>query len=835
MDNLVGYVNSKSNRTYINIFINGLIISWFIYTISSNSYMLFHFSAETFAAIISFCIFIIALNARSFTGDNYLILLGIAFGFVGICNIIHILSGTQISIGITQNISYQIRVVQRIIEGITFFLFAALLQRKPKLNTIFSSYLVMAAILLLSIFNWCTFPECYNGSGFTAFYLMSGWIMAGILLVSFLLLLRNRKKLSNRVFYFMSAAYLILLISEILLTDAPDYSYMDMLRHFLKIVSFYLIYKAIVESSLMTPYRLMFYELKSSNDALKAKTIEMENEIVQRKKAEEELSHSRNFYLALSENLPEIVWMMGTDMKCSYVNKWCSEYTGMPLEMLLGDGLMGSIHKDDFDVFYSAAAEAFNVHRSFEVELRIRRYDGEYRWHSVSGRPVDDANGCFDGYIGVCYDITEKKQKEEAEKLLLESQSKYRSLFENMNEAFVFGQVLENAEGEKETKILEVNPAFERMIGVKPENIVGEDIFQIFADMPLTYNKVDFDCNCERYEIKADLLKKWFSVSTYRMDKGYFADFISDITGQKLLHERLEKSNKDLLSILEELKQTQAQLIQQEKLAGIGQLAAGIAHEINNPLGFIMSNCETLKRYLAKIKELTDSYVDLKNSLAAIEYDGIRSRLREIDEIEERTKIDFVFSDLKDLIDDTDGGLKRIHNIVKELRTFSRVDQQNRMEQYDLNAGIRSTLIVAQNEIKYAAKIESCLRDIPTIYADGGQINQVLLNIIINAVHAIKAKQSMKIGKVKITTSSDSNFVSCVIEDNGIGIPEKNMVRIFEPFFTTKPVGQGTGLGLSISYDIVVNKHGGELLIDSSEGQGTRVTIKIPLVRKCVS
>ena len=163
------------------------------------------------------------------------------------------------------------------------------------------------------------------------------------------------------------------------------------------------------------------------------------------------------------------------------------------------------------------------------------------------------------------------------------------------------------------------------------------------------------------------------------------------------------------------------------------------------------------------------------------------------------------------------------------LRLFSRVDQQNEFDECDLNEGINNTLTVAQNEIRYYAVVEKDLGDIPMIHANGGQINQVLLNLIVNAVHAIKSKDSGEMGKIKISTGYDDKFVYCCIEDNGEGIAEENMHKIFDPFYTTKSVGQGVGLGLSISYDIITNKHGGELLVRSTKGVGSVFTIKLPI------
>ncbi len=282
---------------------------------------------------------------------------------------------------------------------------------------------------------------------------------------------------------------------------------------------------------------------------------------------------------------------------------------------------------------------------------------------------------------------------------------------------------------------------------------------------------------------------------------------------------------------LKKLKQLQMQLINQEKLAGIGQLAAGVAHEINTPLGYVSSNIETLKNYIMNYRTMLDTYRNFYKEVCKLCPNQSIPGINTVYNTENKINIDFINSDITDLFNDVSDGLERISKIVMGLRTFSRVDHQNEFEEYDLNNGIQNTLLVANNEIKYHAKVELFLGDIPNIYANGGQINQVLLNIIINAVHATKSKEDINSSLITVRTYSDERYASCEIEDNGTGIPENIIGRIFDPFYTTKPVGQGTGLGLSIAYDIIVNKHKGELLVDSKPDVGSKFTVRLPVHR----
>jgi len=284
--------------------------------------------------------------------------------------------------------------------------------------------------------------------------------------------------------------------------------------------------------------------------------------------------------------------------------------------------------------------------------------------------------------------------------------------------------------------------------------------------------------------------------------------------------------------IANKLKQTELQLIQQEKFAGIGHLAAGVAHEINNPLGFVLSNFETLSSYAKVYKMIIDEYIELKDCLSKNNNPEIQDKLSRIKHLEEENNLEFITEDLDELITDSCEGLDRISKIVTSLRLFSRIDQHNDFEEYEINEGITNTLIIARNEIKYHAEVEENFKDVPNIKAFSSQINQVLLNIIVNAAHAIKYKNSNEFGKITINTYADNEYVYCEIIDTGIGISKENLSSIFDPFFTTKPEGEGTGLGLSICYDIIVNKHGGELLVDSTEGVGTKFTMKLPIKQK---
>ncbi|NOY12693.1 MAG: hypothetical protein GXP51_03105 [Deltaproteobacteria bacterium] len=264
----------------------------------------------------------------------------------------------------------------------------------------------------------------------------------------------------------------------------------------------------------------------------------------------------------------------------------------------------------------------------------------------------------------------------------------------------------------------------------------------------------------------------------------------------------------------QQLKTTQ-QILQQEKMASIGQLAAGVAHEINNPMGFINSNLNSLGRYFEKMGLYLGQ---LENQ---VEQAGDEQLTAELTKLKRQYKIQYLLEDIPDLISESSSGADRVREIVQNLKSFSRVDQSQRSE-VNINDCLESTIAIAWNEIKYKATLERNFAELPLLDCYPQQLNQVFLNILVNAAQAIENK-----GVIRLKTWAEQGVIKVAISDDGCGIPAEIQERIFEPFFTTKEVGKGTGLGMSISYDIV-KKHHGEILLVSEEGQGTTFTIELP-------
>lgn len=282
-----------------------------------------------------------------------------------------------------------------------------------------------------------------------------------------------------------------------------------------------------------------------------------------------------------------------------------------------------------------------------------------------------------------------------------------------------------------------------------------------------------------------------------------------DVTEHKVAEDLLKQRNKDLHEAFDKIKEVQGQLVQSEKLASVGQLAAGVAHEINNPIGYINSNLTTLKNYIDDLLELVSCYETAEPALADA------AELQQIQACKQQIDLGFLKSDVLDLLNESLEGASRVKKIVQDLKDFSHSGGDDDWQWANLQTGLESTLNIVNNEIKYKARVVKEFGDIPDIKCLPHQLNQVFMNLLVNAAHAIESE-----GIITVRTGMEDDHVWVEISDNGKGIAPEHLNKIFDPFFTTKPVGKGTGLGLSVSYSII-NKHKGKILLDSQLGKGT--------------
>lgn len=384
-----------------------------------------------------------------------------------------------------------------------------------------------------------------------------------------------------------------------------------------------------------------------------------------------------------------------------------------------------------------------------------------------------------------------------------------------------------NAEGQ----IIQINTAGCRLLGyTNAEQILGTSFKKYF----LQKEAYEYFCNHLRkkgYIRDHEALIKnedqplicQISATAVYSGRGVLAGFsgsLKDITKRVELDKQLWKMNIEMTETNDKLQRTQMQVIQNEKLASIGQLSAGIAHEINNPLGFIKSNLNAMSTY---IDNMAGCIKDLSHHISSQDKNAILDKYH----------FNHINQDITALKKETADGIMRILAIVSNLKNFARNNAVNgEWDNLDLAEAFRSTLLIAHNEYKYHASVDTSIDDnVPKIECKAVEIQQVFLNLIMNSVQAIKEVMNED-GKIRIFGKATGSSVHIIIEDNGPGIPENARHRIFDPFFTTKEVGKGTGLGLSISYDIIVNKHHGSIHVENSELGGAKFVITLPITQK---
>jgi PAS domain S-box-containing protein len=504
------------------------------------------------------------------------------------------------------------------------------------------------------------------------------------------------------------------------------------------------------------------------------------------------VQNERDSFFSLSLDLLAV---MGTDGYLKRVSPAWEQTLGWSSDELLSRPCLDFVHPDDREVSVAEAGKLAAGRDTIRFENRYRTKGGSYRWLSWTC-PAPRGN---DGLIyAVARDVTEQRQAIEN---LRVSEERYRALVDSAVD--IVSTI------SRDGLITSLNPAFETMTGWTRSRWLGQSFEPLIHpdDLPALRSVLEGLWNGESApSIECRLLAR---DGTYRsVDSSLRAQtaggavvgalaITRDITRRK----RAEQE-RDRLS---------GQLLQGQKLQAIGQLSAGIAHEINNPVGYILSNMGTLDQYAG----------DLIRLLEAVRGGGSQEDLARLwSEID----ADFLLGDLRKAIDESRRGVERIRDIVRSLRDFSHVDE-NELRDTDLKECLETALRLCENELKYKAVVQRDYGEVPPVKAYPQRMVQVFVNLLVNAAQAISEQ-----GRITVTTGVDDGWAVARVRDNGCGIPRENLDRIFEPFFTTKPVGQGTGLGLHVAYKIV-RAHGGRIDVHSSLGEGTEFMVRLPLDR----
>ncbi len=404
------------------------------------------------------------------------------------------------------------------------------------------------------------------------------------------------------------------------------------------------------------------------------------------------------------------------------------------------------------------------------------------------------------------------KNLEKTKTDLEKSEDQFRSIFENIQEGFY--------QASNDGKLIMANPVALKLMGYSSfEEIDGFEMKQFYEDpneREKLIEKIDKDGSVSGFEVK--IKRKDGGRSTVLVNSHLRKNSDGEILG-------VEGSLVDIT----ERKTLESELLQAQKLESIGQLAAGIAHEINTPVQYIGDNTQFVKDAFDDLNEVIDKFKELFN--AAKQGKVNNELLEQMDTVLEDADLEFLGNEVPEAISQTLEGVERVSKIVKSMKEFSHPGGEERV-MTDINHAIENTVIVAKNEWKYVSDLITDFDDaLPMIPCNPGEINQVILNMIINASHTIAEVLGVHPegkGKITITTKDKGEFVEIRIQDTGAGIPKKVADKIFDPFFTTKEVGKGTGQGLAISRSVIVDKHKGKIYFETTIGEGTEFIINLP-------
>jgi two-component system NtrC family sensor kinase len=549
--------------------------------------------------------------------------------------------------------------------------------------------------------------------------------------------------------------------------------------------------------------------------------------------SESKLRQKTKLFTAVMTRSPVTIAITDKNGDLEYVNPAFSKMTGYTFKEAIGQNLRILKSGEQSSSYYEELWKTITSGKIWHGELHNKKKNGELYWEDAIVSPITDNTGKISHYIGIKQDISLRKKEQEA---LFESESRFQELADLLPQP-----IFEcNIEG-----II----TYTNRVGYETFGYTNEDLQQgvhsilLFAEEDREKARFNMECrlknipfeNHEYNALKKDGTTFPILIYTTRIIRNNMPvgirGIVLDISSRREIEKKLLHLNETLEQRVEErtkeLDITHQQMILQEKMASIGQLASGLAHELNNPINFVKINFATLQEDIADLQMLLNDYRTLtekaeKGTMHAEDLQEIRKKEKSI-------ALDTLLDDIPKIFTESERGFERITTIIRSMRNFSYRHAIDERVLFDINKGIRDTLIIARNEYRYAADITTTLGNIPSLPCNPEQINQVFLNLIVNSAHAIASQLRSEKGHIRIHTWYDSDNVYCSIADDGPGIADKEKKRIFEPFFTTKEPGKGTGLGLSISYDIIVHKHKGSLDVHCPPEGGTVMTITLPL------
>ena len=535
-------------------------------------------------------------------------------------------------------------------------------------------------------------------------------------------------------------------------------------------------------------------------------------DISQRKSGEEALRHNEAFLRAITDNVNDLIFVVNDENKWIYASPSHSSNLGYEPSELKGSDSLRLIHPDDRELVQRTASELFRDGTPKTINVRMQHKNGTWRHLEGHGTLLRNADGDTEGILVVARPIDDR---------ILAEQKLQAAYFET--EAF-FQSIPSILIGlDSDGNITRWNQAAVTNLGISAQSVKGRRI----NDCGITWLHPDIKGEVGRW-LRAD--------PTYRCDNlSFLIEGRTRFLGLNVhrlppLHDNTGAVFIVTGADITERRQLEEQLRQAQKLEAIGQLSAGVAHEINTPTQYVSDNVRFLKDSWPDLANLLQASQELRQAVS--QGPATQEHLASYDQLSKKSDVEYMLKEVPSAIDQSLEGLQRIAHIVRAIKEFSHPGSAEK-KGIDLNKAIETTITVARNEWKYVAELESQFDpELGLVPCLSSELNQVVLNLIVNAAHAIAERlgeNSGGKGKITITTRRSKPWAEIDVQDTGQGIPAEIRSRIFEPFFTTKDVGKGSGQGLALAHSVVVTLHHGQIWFDSKVGLGTTFHIRIPL------